>query len=234
MIVISGVARSGTSVMTNIMLELLGEDRLIGSKFMGNDVKKEPMQGPMKEPLPIHKYLRQKKKETRQEKARKKLQIPNKAQERREQRKKKFESMKDMNPNGFYECPFTVQGLYWRPQVHGLFAKIEAMEKEPFCKIVSNGLLKSDPTRISKIVYMLRDPREVAKSQEKLTRPKTLPMPDGEKYHSPDFFITATVQFCRWAVQYASEVEVLIGTPWGPFWSDPEPQVQRVSRVPIC
>jgi len=229
MIVISGVPRSGTSVMTNIMLELLGEDRLIGSKFMGNDKVKEIAEGPMPEPIPIHKYLRKKKIETMQEKARKRLQIPTKVQERRNKRKKKLESMKEMNPNGFYECQFTVQGLYWRPQVHGLFAKIEAMEKEPFCKIVSNGLLKSDPTRISKIVYMLRDPREVAKSQEKLKRPKTMPMPEGEKFHSPDFFITATVQFCRWAVQYASEVEVLM-VHHGDLLSDPEPQVQRVAE----
>lgn len=198
MIVISGVPRSGTSVCTNIVLEMLGEDRLIGSKFMGRDeVPKDRKSRPHRTLTPIQEYTKNKRIVGRG------LPVVGNRKGKRD-----FKDIKDMNPKGFYECPFTVQGLYWRPQVHGLMKRVDNLESEPFCKIVSNGLLKSDPTKISKIIYMLRDPHEVAKSQEKLVQ--QMELPEGEKIHSPDFFISATVQFCRWAVLYAQEVEILI------------------------
>ena len=215
MIVISGVPRSGTSVCTNIVLEMLGEDRLIGSKFMGRDEKKERKLPPLRTLTPIQEYTKNKRIVGRG------LPIAGRVAKDRD-----FEEMKDMNPKGFYECPFTVHGLFWRPQVHELMKRVDDLENEPFCKIVSNGLLKSDPTKISKIVYMLRDPHEVAKSQEKLVR--QMELPDGEKIHSPDFFITATVQFCRWAVQYAQEVELLI-VNHGDLLSSPADQVDLIA-----
>jgi len=216
MIVISGVPRSGTSVCTNIVLEMLGEDRLIGSKFMGRDKEGQGRKLPSPRTLsPIQEYVKNKRIVKRG------LPIA-----RNPEKKRDFEDMKDMNPKGFYECPFTVQGLYWRPQVHDLMKRVDNLESEPFCKIVSNGLLKSDPTKISKIVYMLRDPHEVAKSQEKLVR--QMELPDGEKIHSPDFFISATVQFCKWAVQYAQDVKILI-INHGDLLSNPVDQVDSIA-----
>jgi len=211
MIVISGVPRSGTSVCTNIVLKMLGEGRLIGSKFMGRDEEaKEVKSIPDRTLTPIQEYNRSKMG----------------GDTRRNGKRQDFASMKDMNPNGFYECSFTVKGLYWRPQVHDLMKRVDDLESEPFCKIVSNGLLKSDPTKISKIVYMLRDPHEVAKSQEKLVR--EMDLPEGEKVHSPDFFISATTQFCQWAVRYAQDVDILI-INHGDLLSNPADQVDAIA-----
>jgi hypothetical protein len=195
----------------------LGEDRLIGSKFMGRDEEVgEVVKSPQRTLRPIQEYIRNKRIKNRG------LPVSGKTRD-----KKDFAKMKDMNPKGFYECPFTVQGLYWRPQVHELMKRVDDLVSEPFCKIVSNGLLKSDPTKISKIVYMLRDPHEVAKSQEKLTRQRELP--EGEIVHSPDFFISATVQFCRWIVKYAQDVELLI-INYGDLLSNPVDQVDLIAN----
>ena len=218
MIVISGVPRSGTSVCTNLLLEMLGEDRLIGSKFMGRDQEPKPL--PERKELKL-KPIQQYNMDLRANKG------AMDAKKQRTLKRRDFAEMKDMNPNGFYECPFTVQGLYWRPEVHELMKRVDTLGDEPFCKIVSNGLLNSDPTKISKIVYMLRDPHEVAKSQERLVR--EMELPEGEKIHSPDFFITATVKFCRWAVKYAQDVEVLI-VNHGDLLADPIVNTEKISR----
>jgi hypothetical protein len=210
MIAASGVPRSGTSLLMNILIVLLGEAQLIGSKFMGRDEDAPRPERKPRELNPIQEYNQAK---------REGFKKPDK--------KKDFADMKDMNPNGFFECPFTVQGLYWRPQVHELMKRVDDLETEPFCKIVSNGLLKSDPTKISKIVYMLRDPHEVAKSQERLGR--QFELPEGEKIHSPDFFITATVQFCRWAVKYAQDVEIFI-VNHGHLLASPVDQVESIAE----
>ena len=75
---------------------------------------------------------------------------------------KDFTITKDMNPNGFWECRYSVQGIKW----HMDMPKID----KQICKIVSQGLINSNPNYIGKIIYMLRDPRQVAKSQERLKR----------------------------------------------------------------
>jgi hypothetical protein len=75
---------------------------------------------------------------------------------------KDFEVSKDMNPNGFWECRYSVRGIKWHMNMPDLEGKV--------CKIVSQGLINSNPEYIDKIVYMLRDPRQVAKSQERLKR----------------------------------------------------------------
>jgi len=211
-IVIGGVARSGTSLDMLVHCQMLGEHRMVGSKFMGRDDERKPLQGPIRKQSPIAEYKIKKRLERMAKEPAKKG--------------RDFEDVKDMNPDGFCECPFTVKGLRWTPRQNSLFKKIEAMEEMPFVKIVSNAFPATDPSMVSSIVYMLRDPHEVARSQERLKRKPELPK--GEVVHSPDFFITATVQFCRWYVRHGENIKFLL-VEYHKLLADPEGQVQRIA-----
>ncbi len=112
---------------------------------------------------------------------------------------------KDMNPDGFWEGAWTVAGLRIS-LANQDFVREQNKKGSHICKIVSGGLRKSNPKYIKQIIYMLRPPREVAKSQERLTRhgivqPGTPQRVDDEitevdKVHSPEKFIKDTVAAC--------------------------------------
>lgn len=207
-----GVPRSGTSGTSNVNLKILGEENLIGSAFMGRDKEHGQWQGPKKEATPIKKYNKNKRLEQM-----KFVRPP-------VDKNKEFEDMRDMNEKGFFECPFTVQGFFWSPQTDELFKKIETLER-PFMKLVCSGIANTNPDFIKNIVYVLRCPREVAKSQEKL---KGRQLPDGEVIHSPDFFIKATVQFCRWRVKFGKHIPLLM-VQHRELLEDPETQSKRIA-----
>jgi hypothetical protein len=105
-----------------------------------------------------------------------------------------FKISKDMNPNGFWECRYSVRGIKWHMNMPDLEGKI--------CKIVSQGLINSNPDYVGKIIYMLRDPRQVAKSQERLKRFPFLSHEEeinsGLVIHTPEMFINVTYQACMW------------------------------------
>ena len=183
MIVVSGCPRSGTSMMMRIMESVFGEDRIIGR------VKKDPEKKKKKEFSEIQKYLRK--------------------QDRRNQKnKEQAKRAKDMNPNGYYEMRFCVEGIYFRPYLEDLLEEIEdaSRQSEPrICKVVAQGLAHSDPRFIDKIVYMARDPRAVAKSQERLGRnnpmtPEDAPERDGKKVliRSAQMFNQVTTMAANW------------------------------------
>jgi len=207
MIAIVGNPRSGTSLTSLIHVKLLGEDRCIGSKFMGRDEATEPVHGPVKERVltPIQEYARTKITEQIP-----KMLHPDVLNRQAIERKKRLEEMKDMNQEGFWECPFTVQGMKWSIGTAELWAKIRSMEKEPFCKLVNSGVSQTDPVHISKIVYVNRHPREVARSQEKLKGGMHDRVPEGDKIHSPDFFIRSSVQFANWYLNHGKNIPLLM------------------------
>ena len=71
----------------------------------------------------------------------------------------------------------------------------ETDENRTCVKIVSQGLLNSDPRYITKILYLLRHPRAVAKSQERLIRGVAFDNKDFSelaKIHTPEMFIKVT------------------------------------------
>jgi len=179
MFVISGCPRSGTSLMMRVMEKAFGPDRILGAR--------EPQQENHKPELSeIQKYLFEK-------------------SGRAEQIRKREERAKAMNPNGYYEMAFCVQGVYYRPQFEDLLTEILDADKPKICKIVSQGLAQSEPRYIDKIVYMARDPRAVAKSQENLGRdnpmnPEDAPERDGEKVliRSVEMFNQVTIAAARW------------------------------------
>lgn len=180
MIIVSGCPRSGTSMMMRIMRDVFGEERILGEER------------PQERAIPdttsateIQQYIADKRKEKQPEDRQKRA--------------------RDMNPNGYFEMAFSVRGVFYQPQHEDLLNEIVAEEKPRVCKIVSQGLARSDPRYIDKIIYMARDPRAVAKSQERLGRdnpmdPESAPVKDGEKVliRSVSMFNQVSIAAAHW------------------------------------
>jgi hypothetical protein len=194
MIVVSGCPRSGTSLTMDIMREALGDDNIIGSKFpQENRAEIIPQR---EEESDAHFAVRE--------------YYFNKWKEQNPEREDDFQ---DMNPNGFWECRYSVIGIgagYGTPRFNYLHARnleeeLLINEKNKVVKIVSQGLLASDQRFIDKVVYLIRHPRNVAKSQERLKRGFDVEY-GGEKHnifegltiHTPEMYIDVTLQACRW------------------------------------
>jgi hypothetical protein len=186
-IIVSGCPRSGTSVMMDCMREIFGDDNIKGSKFPqeNRSQMREQQEGEEDQYFAIRKYVADK-----------------------HLKDKPDSSYEDMNPNGFWECQYSVQGIKYNFQDREDLKTMEVgnLENAKVVKVVSQGLLSSDPKYIDKIVYMIRHPRAVAKSQERLKRGFDTKFPDGEvrnifdglTIHTPEMYIAVTVQACRW------------------------------------
>jgi len=183
----SGCPRSGTSMDMILNGTALGWDRIVGEKW------------PQKKR--IDRLCNQQENESDAAWA-----IRDRELERSGRRKKiidEFEKTKDLNPNGFWECRYTVGGLRWAPP---LDEEIEKMVTPPasVVKIVSQGLAASDPDYIDRVVFMLRKPRDVARSQERLRGQwgpvGEAPKRDGEAVliNSARMFVAVTVAAAKW------------------------------------
>ena len=191
MIVVSGCPRSGTSLMMDLMRTALGEDRILGTKFpREGDLNPEQHEEEPDHMYQIRQYLWEKNKE---------------------EIIKDFNESKDMNPNGFWEMLYSVQGCYYRFRDADRLDKLlkEDESNMSVCKIVSQGLINSDPRFIDKIVYMVRHPRAVAKSQERLKR--NFPLKEMEDWviHTPEMFINVTGLAARWLVKNPKPVQLV-------------------------
>ena len=191
MIVVCGCPRSGTSLMMTILGTALGWERLMGEKFPMVERRKKLLQRHPKETdsgYELRMYTHKK--------------LEPKAE-------KELAETIDMNPNGFWECAYSVQGISWSFRHADQLKELET-DRKKICKIVSQGLFQSDPQFVDKIIFMLRDPRSVAKSQERLKRSLPFITEDGEehdlyedlKIHSPQMFINVTIAATRWLLKY--------------------------------
>ena len=176
--IVSGCPRSGTSVMMDIHRRALGDDCIIYSSNI--DAEKQPKLNPYQRWLMDNTVAGKK-------------------------QKAKRDHIKDMNPHGFYECAFSVKGMSYSTEHHQLYQRIKDNDY-PVVKIVSQGLTNTAPSEVSRVVYMLRHPREVAKSQEKLMRSMMVmdqlgakrDVFEGMKIHTPKMFISTTIAACQW------------------------------------
>lgn len=203
MYVVSGCPRSGTSLMMEIFRTSLGNTRIIGQKFPAEN-KVARRADDTEEIFAYKRYL-----------------------ERIRQERDPIEA-RDLNPDGFWEGPFTVKGVAYRPEVRKLVKQVGAEAPPSVCKIVSQGLSRSNPVYIDSVVFMLRRPEAVAKSQERLTRSFSLLHPDTRKHinlfegavvQSPQMFIEVTLGVAKWSAEnpevplYIVKFENLIRTP---------------------
>lgn len=182
MYIVSGCPRSGTSLMMEIFRVGLGASRVIGKKFP-EKVKITQHAGETDAEYAYRRYLSG------------------------GRNSRDTEDTKDMNPDGFWECPFTVKGVSYRPELRDLIARVGVEDPPLVCKVVSQGLWRSNPVYIDGVVYMLRRPEAVAKSQERLKRKLVVQHPvtncpvdlfEGALIRSPSMFIEVTCLAADW------------------------------------
>jgi hypothetical protein len=220
MIVVAGNPRSGTSLMMRCFVEAVGEDRIIGDEFP-QLIRKQQMMEQAPEESDAHYRAR--------------MYLMAKYAENSEE---VDEKMKDMNPNGFWECPFTVRGIRYRPGVQDLIKQMddEDPEKPLIIKLVNSGLFSSDPRYVGKVIYMLRHPRNIAKSQERLQREQKFTLKDGrvvdlyegQKIHDPQFYLQSTTQFAQWRLEN-SDVPLLV-MHYDDLVADPESELKKIAE----
>jgi hypothetical protein len=199
------------------MHEVYGEDKIHGSKFPNEDqyvVKR--FDGESDNHYRIRQYLMDKRKPANADAI--------------------SQHTKDMNPNGFWECQWSVRGIFYSFAFADELNEIENESDEDLsvCKIVSQGLIASDPRYISKVVYMLRHPRAVAKSQERLRRGlnytddygNLINMADEVTVHTPEMFINVTEMAARWRLKYPEIPFTLI--EFDDLVEDPDGTLSRV------
>jgi hypothetical protein len=175
--------------MMDLLRVALGEDRIIGAKFpQERRLKRMREQQPNEsdKKFAIRQYLQER-------------------DGRLVQAEKEFQQSRDMNPNGFWECQWTVKGIQWTP-----FAPPE----NAIVKIVSQGLANSNPEYIGKVIYMNRHPRSVAKSQERLRGqfgPAKNPKIGNREVrkHSPQMYVNVHKQAARWIKEFKPDLQVV-------------------------
>lgn len=181
---ISGCPRSGTSLMMDCFRSAFGDERLLGWKFpkeVDPSLSQVKKPGETNEQFSLRMYAR-------------KIMLP----------EKELSNSKDLNPKGFWEdgrC--TVTGFFYKPQLAEVIQELAGLSHPLYVKLVSQAISLSDPNYIEKVVYMIRDPKVVAKSQERLKR-KDFINEKGNKIventliSSPEMFIKVTVSAAKW------------------------------------
>jgi len=224
-LVVSGCPRSGTSLCMDIQGKAHGYEVIMGEKFPQENRRKakeemlEKMEGEKPHLYRVRKYLMEK------EFLNQSLREP----------KGNREKYKDMNPEGFWECAFSVQGIIYRPQFRKVLSEVRRGDFK-VVKVVSQGLMMSDPIYIGKIIYMMRHPRAVAKSQERLTRGFNWTDDNGEvhnafenmKIHTPEMYISVTCQAANWFLTNPRVPVLFIN--FEDLVSEPKEQVDKMSE----
>ena len=192
--IVSGCPRSGTSLCMNILIKALGEKNVIGKKF--------PQQEKMD-------FLTKKQSDETNDEFKIRTYILNHLDIINEETSK-IEHSKKMNPLGFWEDGrISVSGLKYNIQTKEIIKKLRKDKDKNFlAKIVSQGLMNSDPDLINKVIFMIRNPYEVAKSQEDLVingkylyNGKEIDLFENDKIHSPEMFINVTTQAARFFIE---------------------------------
>ena len=196
---VSGSPRSGTSLMMNILVNTFGEERLIGEKFPQENKKVQKSENESDEHFQIRKYNFYK---------------------LNPDFDKELEEIKKLNPLGFYEHPFvTVKGLNYDPLKNNVIKRINNSNEKLFLKIESRGIINTNPIYIDKVIYMLRNPHQVAKSQERMSRDFKYKMidnseidlfSDDKNFNSPELFIQSQINFANWVLDNDFENYIII------------------------
>lgn len=166
----------------------LGDDAVYGAKFPQEET--------------VNQRLKQKEWENNYE-YRYRLYLFNKYE--KEQHQEKLNKAKDANSNGFYECAFTLQGMKWHAGLDDVLSRYRVI------KIVAQALPNTNPHFVDRVLFMVRNPREIARSFERIgngehlcedeykRQAMTMPMPLN--------YILGMAQACQWILQ--NDVSVL-------------------------
>jgi hypothetical protein len=190
--------------MMTILREAYGADRILGSQFPQE--KPKPDESALTE---VQKYLRSKRMEKQSKRPAKK-------------------DYKQMNPDGFWECKYTVRGIQWTLADHDQLND----SKNKIVKIVSQGLVSTDPLYVRRVIYMIRNPRCVATSQEELRGQfGELDNPEivgaGEvKKHSPSMFNRVSKMAAAWFVKFPAVPFLIVN--YDSLLDNPASEIKRV------
>lgn len=203
--VVSGCPRSGTSCMMDQHRIAFGEDNILGFKWP-QERQRSMMKERQEDEDDVHYENR--------------MYLQDRLNPKQDENEE--EHYKLMNPNGFWEGRYTVRGIAYHPGIE------KALDKPKVVKIVSQGLFQSDPQYIDKILYMVRCPRQVAKSQENLRRMPWAPVEWEKdlKVHTPKMFITVTYQAAKWFLQNPSVPVMFVN--FDDMISDPDGTMQSI------
>ena len=197
MFIVSGCPRSGTSMMTLILKTMLEPDgyEVLGEKFPQENRfdrkqrRREKKQNETAKQFELREYLMNNRPE---------IYIKEKG-ERETKIQEQLEETKKMNPMGFWECKYTVNGAQWHLGIDDICTP------KKICKIVSQGLINTDPRFCEKVIFMLRKPAKVASSQEHLGRENFDKFIGGQrgkggmtKVHDVTMFIKVTQFAAAW------------------------------------
>lgn len=218
MIIVSGCPRSGTSITMLCLSEAVGMDNIIGGKYDASwrHILQQHRLKDMQSKVTKNDTKVMSKKDIRIAKIRKEAKdyIANKLKVKRHSGMP--EDRKDLNPTGFWECPFSVRGIVWESGLRNIF---KLFTKDRCMKIVSSGLRHTEPRYVDKMIYLLRDPREVAKSQERLSREKyqdkegriiDLGKIKDAKIHSPEMYIQSNLTAAQWFLDNPDVPKIIV------------------------
>lgn len=199
MIVVSGCPRSGTSLMMQCLRAALGQNRILGHKFPPQARRERALAGADRaEARETIEYLQQRTGDS-----------------------DRMRKAKEMNPRGFWEGRYAVGGVRWHPGIES------TATPEAVCKVVSQGLARSNPAYIDRIIYMLRDPHEVATSQEDLRRGPLPRVAEVFQIHTPRMFVNVSHMAARWLDDYGRDIPLLM-VDHRDLLTEPDAELARV------
>lgn len=215
MIAVSGCPRSGTSVMMLCMRELVGEEQVIGTRFPQEErMERMRRRGPGETEAHYRARLYS-------------LDRQNPHWE------EELQESKDLNPAGFWECPWTVRGVKY---LRGMREEWEKADSEKVvCKVVSQGLPGSNVEKIHRVVFMIRHPYDVAKSQERLQRgPRVQVGGRGQRLGrgfqviTPEMFTAVTAQAARFFLENPELPRLVV--EFDELIENPRPTLEQVGE----
>ena len=220
--VVSGCPRSGTSLMMDLLRVTFGQERILGYKFPFDEKRnrlKEKTEDEDENEYNIRRYVQKKISENNEDEV-----------------KKRIEYMKQMNPHGFWEMEYSVSGIQYNLFDYKNIEKLLTENTPSILKIVSQGLLYTDPVFVDKMIYMVRHPRQVAKSQESLVRNDFLFTEGNEaevngeivKAHTPKMYLEVTAVASQWIQSYP-EVPVIF-VNFDDLISNPAQELKRIQE----
>lgn len=213
---VCGCPRSGTSLMMNLFVNALGEDRIIGRRHL-HDLGF----------LTTDELLVKKYNESDDAYEARKYSLSPRVHDKNQNADK----IQELNPNGFWEHWFTMGGIYHKYQYDNMLTKILNEKKSSVGKITGIGLSQSDPKYINKIIYVIRHPRAVAKSQEKLiathTRWRQFLNQDTRITHDPSYFITSTLCAVQWLDRYKKPFLIV---DFDDLIESPKTEIERIRK----
>jgi len=205
-LIVSGFNRSGTSLMMDTCRRALGDEAVYGAKFPQQKTVEKELERRDWENEFEHKYRcylweKYSKKEYEE----------------------KIQKSLDANPNGFYECAFTLRGMKWCNGLDNILKDYRVI------KIVAQALPNTNPHFVDRVILMLRNPREIARSFERIGNGEHL-CEDEYKRQAvslpmPLNYIIGMAQAVKWITK--NDVTVL-PVPYDQLMADPDKTLESI------